>query len=178
MRKKYSAEEGNERKKRPKELKRDPRVLWADRQEKERDARRQALEHDKVFVTEKALLERKLNKVLSSHRKEVEQFLERFALPSAFDTSTVRKALNAFHDMSLRRVLVDYIEFSNRFRVSFRVKGNPPTLNLAVAGTRGKKFHVRVVKDHLEPARTPNQEGHWTSLKLKIFRCNQNFKSL
>ena len=61
----------------------------------------------------------------------------------------------------MRRTLEDYVVFANRFRVEFRLNTNPlsfETLLQPWHGWYGKKFHVKIVGDHLEPGSLPGNQ--------------------
>jgi hypothetical protein len=153
MKNKSASKQIDKRGKLRRALEKDPRVVRAREVERQRIVRQKALENDEQFVLMKANLERELVKAYSSHSAEISSFFHRFSLPSAFGMRNVKDELKNIADVNLRRLLEDYIIFSNRFRVQFMLNGNPPSIKALVLGPPGKKFHVKVVGAHLEPIR-------------------------
>jgi len=80
-------------------------------------------------------------------------FFRRYSLTSAFAESKVRRFLTQVTSERVRRTLEDYVRYANRFRVQLRLKTNPVDFKTVPWRSYGDKFHVKVVGDHLEPAR-------------------------
>jgi hypothetical protein len=153
MRNKCTSKKIDRRGKLRRALQKDPRVVIAREVEKQREVRQKALENDEQYVLMRAHLEREIVKAYSSHPAEISSFFRQFSLPSAFAMRNVKDELKKIADVRLRRILEDYIVFSNRFRVQFRLNGNTPSVKALVLGPPGKKFHVKLVGAHLEPVR-------------------------
>jgi hypothetical protein len=95
-----------------------------------------------------------LSQIGRNHPTEVAAFFRRFSLPSAFAMNEIRERLQEISDEPVRRALKDYVDFANRFRVTLRLKINPLRFETILQPPYGEKFHVKIVGDHLEPAKS------------------------
>jgi Raf kinase inhibitor-like YbhB/YbcL family protein len=115
------------------------------------DARLRSLESDKEYVLQSDDIKQRLEQAYNARPSEVTAFFSNFSLPSAFAAGKVREYLNTIADDAVRRALEDYVRFANRFRVQFRLKTNPLGFKTLLWPSSGTKFHVKIVKGHLEP---------------------------
>ena len=108
-----------------------------------------ALEKDPGFLikTHKLIVElKKAHSLLSS---KVKEFFQRIAFSRR--PAAIKQFLNDIDNRDVRRTLEDYITFSSRYRVYFRLRAKPLEFQLRAWPQKGQKFHATVVGDHLEP---------------------------
>ena len=138
-------------------------------------ARLRALESDKEYVSQSDDLKQKLELAYNTSPKEVTAFFSKFSLASTFALEKINEQVATIGDNAVRRTLDDYVKFANRFRVEFRLKSSPLSFKTLLQPSLGKKFHVKIVGDHLEsgkPASAPKDHPFGESfeaIKLKIF---------
>lgn len=111
-----------------------------------------ALNKDKEFVVQTDDRRRELNGAYAQDPAAVEAFFNRHSLTSTFAEPRIHSYLATIPDHTLRRALENYVRYANRFRVQFRLRTNPLDFKVLPWIPFGKKFHVKVVEDHLEGA--------------------------
>jgi Raf kinase inhibitor-like YbhB/YbcL family protein len=118
------------------------------------DARLRSLEDDKEYVLRSDEIKRRLEQAYGTRPKEVTAFFSSFSLPSAFAAGKIQEFINTIADGAVRHSLEDYVSFANRFRVQFRLKTKPLGFKTLLQPSSGTKFHVKIVEDHLESAKS------------------------
>jgi hypothetical protein len=63
----------------------------------------------------------------------------------------IQKFLKEIDDPKVRRTLEDYVSYSNRYRVYFKLRTDPLEFEPRAWPQDGAIFHAKVVRDHLEP---------------------------
>jgi Raf kinase inhibitor-like YbhB/YbcL family protein len=109
-----------------------------------------ALNTDKEFILQTNRCQTELKEAYKQNPKAVEDFFKRFSLTSAFAEGRIRKYFMAEPDQNVRQPLADYVRYANRFRVQFRLRTSPLEFRLRPLISYGEKFHVELVKGHLE----------------------------
>jgi len=134
---------------RKRKLRRDPRLVEFERSERRRRAREQALNDDAAFLQCREKLQQELQTAYRYHPAAIEEFFKLYHLPSPFTLRRSREFIETFRGDDIRKVLTDYLQFANRFRVCFNFVKKPAHFELRVFPPYGWKFHVKQVKGQL-----------------------------
>ncbi len=114
-------------------------------------ARRKALYSDERFIVETERVRRTLESAYASDPEAVGTFFRRFPVPNGLVLPPVFLFLRGLRDAGVRHALREYVDYSNRFRVRFRLTRRGRRFEMQVLPPYGSKFHVRLAGDHLEP---------------------------
>jgi Raf kinase inhibitor-like YbhB/YbcL family protein len=111
--------------------------------------RLEALEKDPDYVIKTYKLQTELKKAHSLSPTTVKKFFRSAAFYRR--PADVQKFLKEIDDPKVHRTLEDYVSYSNRYRVYFKLKTDPLEFEPRAWPQHGRIFHAKVVADHLQP---------------------------